>query len=771
MAAYDFSALSPSDFEELSRDLLQRHLQVELQSFTTGADGGIDLRHAPVAGTNWIVQCKHFAGSTFSKLKSKLQREELPKLDRLKPNRYILATSLGLTPKRVDELHALLQPHCKSVHDIVAKDDLNGLIRDNPEVERSHFKLWVTSEPVLSRVIQNDLFIQSAMTKDEIRRRLGLYVHTDAFDRSRKKLDRERVCILSGVPGVGKTTLAEMLLVEYMMKDWQLVSIHQNVSEGLRAFQENPQAKQAFYYDDFLGQISSGEKLAKNEDRVLIKLMTSVASTPRKRFILTTREYILAQAKAEHEQLSRADIDIYRFVVDCEEYDDLEKARILANHLFFFGVPQSHIKALIDDRRYREIISHANYSPRIIEWMTSRSETSACKASAYPTVFMAALDDPSKLWGHAFRKQITDASRHLLLSLATCGDAVFMDEFQPIFEVFYAKRAQECAIARTSTDFTDSLNELEGNFVKIHPSAKRRVIQFHNPSILDFLKRELRQRPQEIVDLLQTARTFDQVERIALVFDLGLEHAPDVPLEDDTATVVVEAIERTSKNAYPAIGVSLTDGTVRMWIRKVRGQWQWVRDCIRIADRFPHPRIVECVMNVVNMRFDDLDNVSGEIEEIVSVVAKVSMASWCSEEEAARLQGRVSQYLLSRKESLEESLDGLAVAAQWVMDGSSEISVPDREKLIECLTAAVSKAAENESQERSAQYIGNSLAMVQELSQILKVDFEQEEAWLNEALSNCWHEPDDETPEDWRSHREPDFDQSSIESLFDSLVH
>lgn len=235
----------------------------------------------------------------------------------------------------MDELYGLLQPYCLSPHDIITKDDLNGLLRDHPDVERSHLKLWVTSEPVLSRVLQNDLFIQSAMTEDEIRRRLGLYVHTDAFGRASKKLERERVCILSGVPGVGKTTLAEMLLVQYMMKDWQLVSIHQNVSEGLRAFRADPKAKQVFYYDDFLGQVSSGEKLAKNEDRVLLNLMKGVASTPRKRFVLTTREYILAQAKSEHEQLARSDIDIYRFIVDCEEYGEFEKAKILANHLFF----------------------------------------------------------------------------------------------------------------------------------------------------------------------------------------------------------------------------------------------------------------------------------------------------------------------------------------------------------------------------------------------------------------------------------------------------
>jgi len=114
--------------------------------------------------------------------------------------------------------------------------------------------------------------------------------------------------------------------------------------------------KSQFYYDDFLGQISSGEKLAKNEDQVLLKLMSSVAATPRKRFVLTTREYILAQAKAEHERLARSSIDLYRFVVNCEEYGDFEKAKILANHLYFYGVPYKHIEALIEGARFRNII-------------------------------------------------------------------------------------------------------------------------------------------------------------------------------------------------------------------------------------------------------------------------------------------------------------------------------------------------------------------------------------------------------------------------------
>ncbi len=160
-------------------------------------------------------------------------------------------------------------------------------------------------------------------------------------------LDAKRICILAGVPGVGKTSLAEMLAVQYVNHGYQLVAVQQNVSEALSVFSADPECRQFFLYDDFLGQISDGDKLGKNEDRALIQLTDAVSRNPRKRFVLTTREYILNQAIANHEHLSRAKtIAAIQIVVQCEDYSDFEKAQILANHLFFFNVPIDHISAL-----------------------------------------------------------------------------------------------------------------------------------------------------------------------------------------------------------------------------------------------------------------------------------------------------------------------------------------------------------------------------------------------------------------------------------------
>lgn len=75
---YDFSTLSSFDFEVLVRDLMQYELNgITLESFTSGRDGGIDLRYSRDLSNALIIQCKHYSGSTLSNLKTELGKELL----------------------------------------------------------------------------------------------------------------------------------------------------------------------------------------------------------------------------------------------------------------------------------------------------------------------------------------------------------------------------------------------------------------------------------------------------------------------------------------------------------------------------------------------------------------------------------------------------------------------------------------------------------------------------------------------------------------------
>jgi adenylate kinase family enzyme len=547
-----------------------------------------------------------------------LAKKELPKIKKLRPGRYILATSVGLTPGNVDELAALLSPFCQSKHDIIGQADLNAILRANEAIEQKHFKLWLTSEAVLSRVLHNDVFVQSMLTEEEIKQKLGLYVHTDSFDIARQKLESERVCILSGVPGVGKTTLAEMLLVEYLMNDWQVIAIHQNVAEGQKLFSRNKAVKQVFYYDDFLGQISTGEKLGKNEDRAILQLIEAVARTSNKRFILTTREYILAQARAEHEHLARANIDLYRFVVSCDDYSDLNKARILANHLYFAEVPQEHIAALVATRTYRSIISHRNYNPRIIEWMTHTTETEACSPKKYPAVFLDRLENPYDLWTHAFENQISEAARHLLLALGSCGDGLLLSDLQKAFEAFYLGRGKRYGFSVSPSSFQKSLDEMEGNFIRIERSLSNLVVSCHNPSVLDFLDRWLRKHPNDTADLLRYAVFFEQVERLFNVFHVGSPRKGGEENPQLDAAIVEQAIDGTL--LAPSVRLAKTGERPSRWIRSGSGIWDRLRTCCRVGTNIDNGQLRQSIHEHIETHLAEVDRHPGELSNVMPLL-------------------------------------------------------------------------------------------------------------------------------------------------------
>ena len=101
MPNYDFLNLSPFDFEELTRDLLQKYYDIYFESFTTGRDKGIDLRCSKASNNDLIVQCKKY--NNYSSLKSSL-KEEYQKVKILNPKKYVLSTSVGLTPLNKDEI-------------------------------------------------------------------------------------------------------------------------------------------------------------------------------------------------------------------------------------------------------------------------------------------------------------------------------------------------------------------------------------------------------------------------------------------------------------------------------------------------------------------------------------------------------------------------------------------------------------------------------------------------------------------------------------------
>lgn len=480
MGNYDLSVLSPDEFELLCKDLLEAEREMKFENFKAGKDGGIDLRHTTNTDESIIVQCKRY--TDFDSLKYNLKKE-VSKVEKLNPKQYIVMTSVGLSPDYKTQIKNIFSDYIKSTSDIIGGDEIKSLLGNHKDVERKHYKLWLASTNVLHSIVNNNIMNRSEFSKQQIKNKLKIYVQNNSFPAALQILNKDGFLILSGSPGVGKTTLAEVLSFNFSAKGYEFFEISDDIEEAEKVYVDNQ--KQIFYYDDFLGRNFLEKNLSKNEDRRLLNFISKVVSNPKKKFIMTTREYILRQAQQKHDLLKDKKFDINKHIINIEDYSKYIKAKILYNHLYFSEVPNSHIKKIIEEKTFYKIIRHKNYNPRIISLMTDKMIIENISVGNYPNEFLKKLDYPNEIWEEVLDNHIEESALYILLLLMVMEEVSELEKLQNNFKnlnAYFNYRFD-------NRDFKKGIKKLEKTFLKIfkEKNSNKDIVGFQNPSVKDFL--------------------------------------------------------------------------------------------------------------------------------------------------------------------------------------------------------------------------------------------------------------------------------------------
>ena len=509
MSTYNFSQISDFEFESLCRDLLQAELGHSLELFAPGPDGGIDIRYVGEVdgeGNTIVAQCKRWDENSFNNLLRHLSRVELPKIQELAPDRYIVMTSVRLTPIRKKSIFDALQPWVKTPADVIGRDDLSGLLAKHQDVEHRHVKLWLTSTEVLDALLNSEIARRSEDALERAQRQLRLWVPNPSFNRALETLEANHVCVIAGGPGIGKTMLADILLTDYASREFETVLISEDIDEGDRAWR--PNLRQVFIYDDFLGHVMYGElRLRKNEESRLSRFLDRVRNNANKRFILTTREYILIDAMRRYESLSDQEIDPIKSIVSLEDYTPLIRGQILYNHLFFSDLPTALKTALLPGERYWDVIRHPNYNPRVIEQAVGLSYVYSLSPDEFVSNILATLEDPIRVWERIFA-DLPEMARRVLFAITSLPSETFLNDVRDVVNKVWPTDFD-------SGKFRDSVAVIEGTFIDLKeasPGTDRpdRIVAIRNPSVRDYLWSRLESDDIEAEKLLEGAIFFEQ---------------------------------------------------------------------------------------------------------------------------------------------------------------------------------------------------------------------------------------------------------------------
>ncbi|MCF1464609.1 hypothetical protein FS827_25335 [Agrobacterium vitis] len=510
MSDYDFHQLSPLEFERLSRDLFQAEEGLTLESFREGKDGGIDFRHV-LGQSVTILQCKHCVRGGLPSLMGAL-RKEVTKVKRLKPTRYVLITSVGLSPDDKTNIRNLIGTDYLREGDIWGQDQLNGLLVKHEKIERTHFKLWLASRAVLDRVLHNEIVTQTDFEVRKAYKNIVRYVQSSAYPDALKVLETTRVVVISGKPGVGKSTLANALLYRHLEWGYSPVVIKRDIAEGQKLFEFGKE--QIFHYDDFMGATFLGEQnssLDRNGDRAILDFIEMVRDTPSSRLVLTTREHIFSQAVATSERIRHSHLSDQKIVVEIDQYSLRQKAEILYNHIYFSDLPEEYRATLLYKEFYLEILKHPKFNPRLVEWLSSYQKVKSHSVDKYPDFVKRLLANPSEIWMHAYHEQLSDAARSMLLALYTYGGTIGRALLSGAFAKLHPIRAKRNFFSMKPEDEQDAIAELANAFIRPTASGGLEVI---DPSVLDLMNDVVLRAPQNAVQLAIGATSPSQIERI-----------------------------------------------------------------------------------------------------------------------------------------------------------------------------------------------------------------------------------------------------------------
>ena len=237
--------------------------------------------------------------------------------------------------------------------------------------------------------------------------------------------------------------------------------------------------------------------------------MASIRDSKDSVFVLTTREYILNQAKLYYEKLAREKFDHRTCVIDLSKYSRRIRAQILYNHLHFSSLPRQHLESLVAKRGYVRIIDHKNYNPRLIQYLTDVAWIGEMRSPGYLELFIRNLDNPVEIWGHAFRNQISDRARHLLFVLTTMPPESLLADIENAFVACHTAQCVRFGKAHSPTDFVTALKELDGTFVATRKIQNFVLVRFQNPSIRDFMQ-SLLLGGEQLSEIIESLVFFEQ---------------------------------------------------------------------------------------------------------------------------------------------------------------------------------------------------------------------------------------------------------------------
>lgn len=510
----NYANLNDVEFEYLCQDIMSKTLSKPLRRFAPGKDGGIDLTDN-VESKNIVIQIKHYTKTSVSGLMSSLKKE-ISKVKALNPKQYYICCSKELSPDKIREIYELFSDYMESDKNIYTLIEIDNFLvnPNNIDILRKHYKLWIVSTGILEDIFTKDIFIDSEMLLCDIHDQVKFFVQTRAYDEALRCLEKNHALFITGDPGVGKTITSKMLILHFATHGYAVryTTNGADLNQLKRSLSQNRDKKEIVLLDDCFGQAYFNMKETQGTE--LLSLIKYIHRSPNKLLILNSRVTIYQEAKARTPELITSfEHKEYKVnIIDINQMPRVEKAKIYYNHLYFNQVDNSFWSAIRSEKGYRAIITHRNYNPRIIEFISNPKRFETSGYTDYMQFVMDNLENPKNIWQDEYERKLNFVDRTLLSTLYSLSETV--ENYEYVERIFNHRIGLIPGVDLTINNFESSLNRLQESFIKIVSVGNEKKLAMANPSINDYLRLKIIPTSPEYISIVQQSRSVKQLKRL-----------------------------------------------------------------------------------------------------------------------------------------------------------------------------------------------------------------------------------------------------------------
>lgn len=512
MYDFDFNILEPAEFERLVADLvIAKENAAKQTNFVVitqngGPDKGVDFR---LNNGKTIGQAKRIKNE---KDLLKILKKEVSKVKALMPERYILIVSNTLSFRQRDKITELFSPFIREDSDLLDRSNLNNLLEKHKDVLLKHNKLWLSNTHILQEIISEA--INKALTSlsekntiaelQEISRVGEYFVSTSHFPEGMNALRKKGFLIITGDPGIGKTTLARALC-HYFMEEggYRKLFYHHGINPPL--YMPEVKEKSIFFLDDFLG--SNIYDKARIENISFFEQFVDKLYLDGHLLIVTTREYIYQQEKKVNPRFRQ--LDTFKQVISLKGYSREEKLQILLNNVAKAELSYPAVQSL---KTYADsIINSPNYQPKLIADFLKRGNYTVPVMNQWGWFLYHYITVPTSYWEISFLS-LSDGARLFVLCLLISGQPAYhgflFDTFRSVARFRHiSKPGYEGDV------FHEAILELKDTFINIDKdtTTDELVFSFATTTTVDFLLNYINEHKYLAEALIKGAITFDQL--------------------------------------------------------------------------------------------------------------------------------------------------------------------------------------------------------------------------------------------------------------------